>query len=164
MTAALLNKLQYKSQDPVLVLNAPAEFLPVIAAWKKLAAIDTAINHERKYACAIGFVQSAEEVLQFGVPIARQMEADGLFWMAYPKKSSKKYASAISRDEGWGPLGELGYEAVRLVAMDEDWSALRLRKAEHIGKMTRRQGMAMSAAGKQKTINQTNKPLRGGKA
>jgi hypothetical protein len=164
MPAVILNKLQYKNQDPVLVLNAPAEFQPVIAAWKKLAAINTAIDKGRKYAFAIGFVQSADEILQYGIPMAKQMEVDGLFWMAYPKKSSKKYSSAISRDEGWAPLGSLGFEGVRMVAIDEDWSALRLRKAEHIGKMIRRQGMAMSAAGKQKTINKTNKPLRGGKA
>ena len=48
--------------------------------------------------------------------------------MAYPKKTSKKYSATVSRDEGWGPLGENGYETVRLIALDEDWSILRFRK------------------------------------
>jgi hypothetical protein len=164
MPDTLLAKLQYKSQDPVLVLNAPAAFKPVIAAWKKLAGIDTASDPKMKYAFAIGFVQSTSDIVQYGVPIARQMEEDGVFWMAYPKKTSKKYRSSVTRDEGWEPLGELGFEVVRMVAIDEDWSAMRFRKAAYIGKMTRRQDMAMSAEGKKKSVHKTNKAIPGGKA
>jgi len=47
-----------------------------------------------------------------------------------------------------------------MVAIDEDWSAFRLRKAEHIGTMIRRQGMAMSDKGKTKTVNKTNKAIK----
>lgn len=164
MPETLLAKLQYKSQDPLLVLNAPGEFNPVLAAWKKLAGIDTAIDPKKKYAFAIGFVLSTSDVIQYGVPIAHHIEADGVFWMAYPKKTSKKYHASISRDEGWEPLGELGFEVVRMVAIDEDWSAMRFRKATYIGKMTRRQDMAMSAEGKKKSANTSNKAIRGGKA
>jgi hypothetical protein len=160
----LLAKLQYKSQDPVLILNAPTAFRPVITAWKKLARIDTASDPNMKYAFAIGFVQSVSEIVQYGVPIARQMEEDGLFWMAYPKKTSKKYSSSITRDAGWEPLGELGFEVVRMIAIDEDWSAMRFRKAAYIGTMIRRQGMAMSAEGKKKSVNKTNKAIRGGQS
>lgn len=163
MSSTFLSKLQFKNQSPVLILQAPPEFQPVIAYWKKLAVIDTAIHKKTRYAFAIGFVQSSADVKKFGVPMAKQMAEDGIFWMAYPKKTSKKYAASISRDEGWGALGELGLEGVRMVAVDEDWSAFRLRKTEHIGKMIRRQGMALSAEGKQKTVNKTNKAIRPGK-
>jgi hypothetical protein len=50
-----------------------------------------------------------------------------------------------------------------MVAIDEDWSALRFRRAEHIGSMIRRQSMALSQAGKSKTVNKTNKAIRGSK-
>jgi hypothetical protein len=92
------------------------------------------------------------------------MVEDGIFWMAYPKKTSKKYRSAITRDEGWEALGDAGFEVVRMVAVDEDWSAVRFRKAAFIGKMIRRQEMAMSTEGKQKTVNKTNKAIRSGKS
>lgn len=164
MPDSLLAKLQYKNQDPLLVLNAPKELKPVIAAWKKLAGMDTTIDPGTKYAFAIGFVQSASDIVQYGIPIAGHMEEDGLFWMAYPKKTSKRYSASITRDEGWEPLGELGFEVVRMVAIDEDWSAMRFRKAAYIGKMVRRQDMAMSAEGKKKSANKTNKAIRGGRA
>jgi hypothetical protein len=51
-----------------------------------------------------------------------------------------------------------------MVAIDEDWSAMRFRKAAYIGKMTRRQDMAMSAEGKKKSVITSNKAIRGGKA
>ena len=164
MPETLLAKLQHKSQDTLLVLNAPKEFKPIITAWKKLAGIDTVIDPKKKYAFAIGFVQSASDIIEFGIPIAGHLEEDGLFWMAYPKKTSKKYSASVTRDEGWEPLGKLGFEVVRMVAIDEDWSAMRFRRAAYIGKMIRRQDMAMSAEGKKKSVNKSNKAIRGGKA
>jgi len=47
-------------------------------------------------------------------------------------------------------LGELGFEPVRLVAIDEDWSALRFRRTEFIKTLTRDETRALSAAGKTK--------------
>jgi hypothetical protein len=38
-----------------------------------------------------------------------------------------------------------------MVAVDEDWSALRFRKTQYIKTMTRREDFALSAEGKQKT-------------
>jgi hypothetical protein len=164
MSDALLSKLQFKNHSPVLVLQSPPEFKPVLAHWKKLAEIDTEVNPKKQYAFSIAFVQSAAEVKKLGLPIAQKMVEDGIFWMAYPKKTSKKYRSAITRDEGWEALGDAGFEVVRMVAVDEDWSAVRFRKAAFIGKMIRRQEMAMSTEGKQKTVNKTNKAIRSGKS
>ncbi len=68
--------------------------------------------------------------------------------MVYPKGTSKKYTCEFNRDNGWQRLGEHGFEPVRMVAIDEDWSALRFRRAEHIKTMTR--SSAISEAGQQK--------------
>ncbi|MFM7857171.1 MAG: hypothetical protein ACKO96_35940, partial [Flammeovirgaceae bacterium] len=54
----------------------------------------------------------------------------------------------FNRDNGWSILGKLGFEPVRMVAIDEDWSALRFRKPKDIKKMTR--GFAMTLEGKRK--------------
>ena len=71
--------------------------------------------------------------------------------MAYPKGSSKNYTCDFNRDTGWQVLGNLGWEGVRMVAIDTDWSALRFRRVEYIKKMTRRKRMAMSKGGKDNT-------------
>jgi uncharacterized protein YdhG (YjbR/CyaY superfamily) len=68
--------------------------------------------------------------------------------VAYPKGTSKRYKCEFNRDDGWTVFGEAGYEPVRMVAIDEDWSALRFRKVEKIGKMTR--SRAISEPGKER--------------
>ena len=73
---------------------------------------------------------------------------DAVIWFAYPKGTSKKYKSEINRDNGWQVLGEGGFEPVRMVAIDEDWSALRFRRVEHIKTMTRAKESRMTAQGK----------------
>jgi hypothetical protein len=58
--------------------------------------------------------------------------ADGVLWFCYPKKTSKKYSSDIDRDHGWKVLNDSGFYGIRLVAVDENWSALRFRNKKYI--------------------------------
>ena len=69
-------------------------------------------------------------------------------WFAYPKGTSKRYKSEINRDTGWQALGKSGFEPVRAVAIDEDWSALRFRRVEFIKTMTRAKEHRMTTQGK----------------
>jgi hypothetical protein len=124
----ILNKLQYKAQDPVLLLQSPPEFAAVAKEWKALAALHTMIDKKSTYAFAMAFVQSPADVKKHVAPMLSRLGEDAILWMAYPKKTSKKYSAGINRDEGWDLLGKQGYETVRAVAIDEDWSGLRFRK------------------------------------
>jgi hypothetical protein len=62
-------------------------------------------------------------------------------WFAYPKQSSKKYVSEIDRDHGWAKLGAAGFEPVRMVAIDEDWSAVRFRRVDYIKTLSPTRGI-----------------------
>ncbi|HUN22593.1 MAG TPA: hypothetical protein PK299_05590 [Anaerolineales bacterium] len=62
----------------------------------------------------------------------------------------KKYKSSLNRDNGWACLGREGYEVVRLVATDTDWSALRFRRAAYIKMLTRTNLSVMTEIGKQR--------------
>ena len=163
MSDALLAKLNFREQDRVLVLQVPPEFQPVITHWAKRTQVETKAAPRKTYPFTMAFVQSEADVKKYGLAAAKQLEGDGICWMVYPKKTSKKYAATINRDHGWALLGELGFEGVRQVAIDEDWSALRFRRAEHIGSMIRRQSMALSQTGKAKSVNKTNEAIRGSK-
>ncbi len=50
----------------------------------------------------------------------QKLKGAGTVWFAYPKRSSKKYTSEISRDYGWEILGEFEFQAVRSFAVDQD--------------------------------------------
>ncbi|HJP97497.1 MAG TPA: hypothetical protein VJ862_02935 [Rhodanobacteraceae bacterium] len=64
--------------------------------------------------------------------LAAQAVGDALLWFAYPKGTSKKYACDFNRDDGWEVLRKSGFDSVRQVAIDDDWSALRFRRVEYI--------------------------------
>ena len=42
------------------------------------------------------------------------------------------YKSDIDRDHGWKTLNDAGFYGIRLVAIDNDWSALRFRSIKFI--------------------------------
>jgi len=86
---------------------------------------------------SLAFVTTQKEVDTLGPQVAKKAKGDAVVWFAYPKGSSKKYTSQINRDNGWAVMGKAGFEPVRMVAIDEDWSALRFRRVEFIKTMNR---------------------------
>lgn len=146
----LFKKLQFKGSDKILVLNAPAEFQPQLAAIADSVRVDTQPAGDETYDFVMVFVNSCAEVQANAAPAVSRVKEDALLWFAYPKKSSKKYKTDLGRDDGWQPLGALGYEGVRMVAIDEDWSAFRLRHVNHIKALTRSEKMILSDEGKQR--------------
>ena len=85
---------------------------------------------------------------KFAYRIAKTRFSDPIVWVAYPKGSSKNYRCEFNRDTGWDRLGTHGFEPVRLVAMNEDWSAPRFRRVDQIKTMTR--SSAITKAGQAK--------------
>lgn len=145
----LLKKLNHKPPAPVIVLEAPPEVQPLLARWSEDADVRQRLGSDDAFVLA--FVRSAAEIERIASTVAGALAPDGVLWMAYPKKSSKRYRTDVSRDRGWQPLGDLGFEAVRQVAIDDDWSALRFRPVTAIKRLERASSGAISAEGKRRT-------------
>lgn len=149
----VLKKLNYKEAgQPVLVMNAPFSYKEVTDTFE--GEVHTEPKAER-----YGFVQvfgtNNEEIQKLGRQGVTVLEEDGLLWLCYPKKSSKAYKGVdCSRESVAALLGDEGYEPVRQIAIDEDWSALRLRKVEHIKTMTRKS--AWTAKGQERVEGSRN--------
>jgi hypothetical protein len=149
----LFKKLNLKDQTDILVLNAPDSLEPELRALEgvtvrrdpaKLAKIDF----------GIAFVQTLPEVEAAAAAILPKALGDAVVWLAYPKLSSKRYRCEFNRDNGWAALGAAGWEGVRMVAVDEDWSALRFRRVEYIKALTRDESRAQSTSGKARSRKQ----------
>lgn len=59
--------------------------------------------------------------------IYAKLKADGLAWAAYPKGGSK-VPTDLNRDILWKLVEPLGWRPVRMVALDDTWSAMRFRQ------------------------------------
>jgi hypothetical protein len=124
-------KLNLKDQQEIVVLNAPSSFEPELAGLKD-NAIHRALTAIRQADYFLAFVTKKAEVDALAPQINKRANGDAIVWFAYPKGTSKKYKCDFNRDSGWDVLEKLGWETVRAVAIDEDWSALRMRRKEFV--------------------------------
>jgi hypothetical protein len=145
----LFAKLNLKDQREIYILNAPTSFEPELGRLEDID-VQRQLSGKSHVAFALAFVTRQSEVDSFAKALGQAADGDAIVWFAYPKQTSKRYQSAINRDTGWNALGAAGFEAVRMVAIDEDWSAVRFRRAEFIKTMKRDSKYAMSKAGKKK--------------
>ena len=146
----LFKKLNLGDNDTILVLDPPESFK---AELSKLVGVT--IKHRetsKPTSFAIGFATTQAELDQISTRISKATVGDAIVWVAYPKGTSKRYKWEFNRDSAnWNVLGSAGFEPVRQVAIDKDWSALRFRKTQHIKSLTRKNSMTISAEGKRRT-------------
>lgn len=151
----LFKKLNLGTQTTIHVLSAPESFETELQALRggQDGALD-GVKLQRRVTgpvtFALAFVKTLADVEKATEQLTSRAADDAILWMVYPKGSSKRYTCEFNRDTGWKRLGDAGYEPVRQVAIDEDWSALRFRKAEFIKTMTRSAKMALSSTGRKK--------------
>ncbi len=143
----LFRKLNLGAGTAIHVLDAPASFDAELAL---LAGVTVKRSVRGESAFALAFVVTQRQLDTASTLLATACAGDAVLWMAYPKGTSRRYRCEFDRDSGWGVLAASGFEPVRVVAIDEDWSALRFRRVEYIRTMTRSTSNAISAKGKQR--------------
>ena len=146
--SALFKKLNLGTQATIHVLNAPESFESELAALQGVT-VKRSVSGASSFAMAFVITQAQLDAASRKLTAA--CTGDAVLWMVYPKGTSKKYQCEFNRDSGWPVLGAAGFEPVRMVAIDADWSALRFRRVEHIKSLTRNPGGAISKEGKRKT-------------
>jgi len=113
-TPALLKKLRYKPGTPALILDPPRGYAAAFSAGTT----------------ALGFLQAFVDMpgtLERALGRLLPLAAPGaLVWIAYPKQSSGRKAG-VNRDIIRLAAASHGWHTVAIVALDDTWSALRLR-------------------------------------
>lgn len=145
--SAIFKKLNLKDEVEVVVVNAPQSFEAELAKLDTVRVVrDPAMV--RAISFALAFASTQAELDKVSRSLTRKADGDAIVWIAYPKKTSRRYKCEFNRDSGWEVLGGAGFETVRMVAIDEDWSALRFRRAEYVKSMTRDPARAISRKAK----------------
>ncbi|MBX9901731.1 MAG: hypothetical protein K2Y28_13190 [Burkholderiaceae bacterium] len=131
--ADIFKKLNLKDQTEIVVLHAPESFEAELGSLQNIV-VHRKLKPQHALQFGLAFVTQEKVLDEVSAAMTKQAKGDALIWIAYPKKSSKKYHCEFNRDSEWRVLSEAGYETVRMVAIDEDWSALRFRKSAFVGK------------------------------
>ncbi len=150
MMTLLFKKLNFKNHAAIVVINYPKSFEVEINTMKKIALSITDIKKAKEIDFAMLFVTKQKEVDVLIKEIYPKLKGDAVLWFCYPKGTSKNYTCNFNRDTGWQSVAKYELEPVRMVAIDEDWSALRFRKVAFIKTITRRESHALTKAAKER--------------
>lgn len=127
--SSLSKKLQIRPGMRLLIMNAPNDYIKALG--KLPEDIEIHNNPTGAFDFAHIFVSSINDLKNLSPKVLKTLEYDGVFWVSYPKKTSK-IKTDISRDVGWDILKKHGLRPVAAVSIDETWSALRFRPIEKV--------------------------------
>ncbi|MFD0588253.1 YdeI/OmpD-associated family protein [Paenibacillus sp. GCM10027627] len=133
MNSELIRKLRLEPEFHAIAINPPSDYgiaeeLALPQSMLVSSEEELAQREENSCGFALLFVSSLAELEQLAPAVIRVCEEDALFWIAYPKGTSK-IKTDINRDTGWVLMLKLGMEGVAMVSMNETWSAMRYRPA-----------------------------------
>ena len=120
---AVLKKLFYKGQAPALVLNAPPEAQALLKALGPAALT----RPKGPAAFVLAYCADRAAATKLGKAAPKFLADGAVFWVAYPKGTSKRYQADIHRDTLNTLMEGFGFDGVSLVALDQDWSAMRYK-------------------------------------
>ncbi len=112
MDAALAKKLLMKPGTSFAVVEAPGEHAMLVEGGGATRQADVVLVYATKQA----------EVRSRVPKVKKALRPDARLWVAYPK--AKKLGTDLDRDVLSALLREHGLEPVRLVSVDETWSAM----------------------------------------
>ena len=124
----MLQKLLLKPGMRAAVLNAPASYAQVLQqeALPSDVSLSRALDGA-PFDFIHAFATRREDLLRDG-PIWRQaLKPSGVLWVSYPKGGSRAIPTDLNRDVVRETVQQVGLDTVSQVAIDETWSALRLK-------------------------------------
>jgi hypothetical protein len=134
--ANLWEKLNLKEGQEVLILNAPKSLAEALKALPR-GRVHERISALKELTFVLAFAAKKSELDKLSAAVVAKAGGDAVLWFAYPKGTSKAFKCDFNRDTGWDVLRAAGFDTVRQVAIDADWSALRFRRTEFINHKAR---------------------------
>ena len=125
---SVAQKLFIKAGERILILDAPKAFENALGSLPEKVEVHTAAQGQ--FDLIQCFAKTRPEMENLLPSLKEHLNEDGRLWIGYPKGTSKKYDSEINRDSIWHFARTIGMTAVSLIAIDQDWSTLRLKPLE----------------------------------
>ena len=119
----LAQKLGIKAGQTVVTINAPANYKKLLSPLPERVAFTTEVEKEASF---IHLFAAERKALQKELKRLRKLIADaGVLWVSWPKKSSG-VKTDITEDVIREVCLPLGFVDVKVCAVDETWSGLKL--------------------------------------
>lgn len=119
MDQAIFKKLHVKDGMQYIIRNAPKEF----TFPEHAIPMNTQVDYVQL------FCENTAELRSMMKELELYDTTQSLIWVAYPKKTSKRYQD-LYRDNLWDLVLPFGYHPVSQVSLDTTWSAIRIKVNE----------------------------------
>lgn len=121
----VLEKLLLKPGMRAAVLNAPDTYAQVLEdQWPADVSLSRALDGSG-FDFIHAFATQREHLLRDGPAWRQALKANGVLWVSYPK--GKAIQTDLNRDVVRVTVQQVGLDTVSQVAIDQTWSALRLK-------------------------------------
>ncbi|RBQ07721.1 YdeI/OmpD-associated family protein [Pedobacter miscanthi] len=124
MENPLLKKLQIKPGHTVKVIDAPKDAALIFGDIP--ADVILKYDGETNFNALVTFTLSKEQLNQQIKSNIRNLDAKTIFWVFYPKKTSK-IKSDLDLMKSWEELNTFGLTPCASAAVNETWTGLRLK-------------------------------------
>ncbi len=119
----LAKKLGIKEGSKIFLLNAPANYLELVAPLPARAEVVSELTSDTDMVHI--FSKSRGELSESLHTFRTKLKSDGVIWASWPKKSSR-VATDITEDTVREIALPLGLVDIKVSAIDEVWSGLKL--------------------------------------
>jgi hypothetical protein len=147
---SLLKKLHFKEPNPFIVINLPNQLHEAMDEMTGYFPRSDVIVSSCKF--VLCFVLNQDDLEKLIPTLIPYLGEDAMFWIAYPKRTSKQFKTDLTRDSGWELLGNYGYEQVSLISLNDDFSIFRFRHVKYIKTMIRSDSMKLTKNNKNNDI------------
>ena len=129
--SSIAKKLLIKPGQRIVVINPPLNYLENLGPLPEGAQCSSALAGQFDFVHL--FANNKAELEKFIPQALKGLKQDGLFWISYPKQSSKAKTD-LNRDILWKLVEKHGFDGVSLISLGDVWSAMRFRPHSAVGK------------------------------
>src|SRR3954467_8552907 len=97
----VFEKLNLKSQQSILVLNAPDSFEKELDTLGSTVKVHRELGKLRPVEFALAFATQQTELTRLSKALAAKAQGDAVRWFAYPKGTSRKVQCHRNPAPGW---------------------------------------------------------------
>ena len=131
MAGDLVKKMQIKKGQKLIIINGPEGYAEDLGPMPEDVVVGNKL--EGVFDFVQIFVKDFAELATYLPHALKVLKEDGLFWICYPKKTSK-IKSDLNRDVLRVEMEKHFLSSVTLVSINDTWSAMRFRPTDKVGK------------------------------
>jgi len=121
-TPSISKKLNLKNDMRIRVMGKPAN----------VTLGNVKVTTSSKADAVLAFIRKSSEIRAKGAAVIKAGKRDRIAWIAYPR--GRQLDTDLNRDILWKHMKRFGLTAVRLIAIDNVWAAMRFRPPGKIKK------------------------------